>query len=191
MLSNVQDAELVHWLFVDMNSYFASVEQEVQPRLRGKPTVVVTVDVDSTVCIAASYEAKGFGVSTGTKLGLAREKCPHLEIVVARHEIYVDYHNRIREAIESCLHVSKVVSVDEMECRLMGRECRPNNAVALAKKVKQAIRDKAGPTLRCSIGLAPNRFLAKTASNMQKPDGLFAITEKQLPHILFSLKPGA
>jgi DNA polymerase-4 len=54
MLSNVHDAELVHWLFVDMNSYFASMEQEVQPRLRGKPTVVVTVDVDSTVCIAAS-----------------------------------------------------------------------------------------------------------------------------------------
>ena len=189
MLSNVQDAELVHWLFVDMNSYFASVEQEVQPRLRGKPTVVVTVDVDSTACSSASYEAKSFGISTGTQLGAAKEKCSRLEVVEARHEIYVDYHNRIREAIESCLHVSKVVSVDEVECRLMGRECRLNNAVALAKKVKQAIRDQAGSTLRCSIGLAPNRFLAKTASNMQKPDGLFTITKNQLPHILFPLKP--
>jgi DNA polymerase-4 len=188
MFSAASDAELVNWLFLDMNSYFASVEQEVQPHLRGKPTVVVTVDVDSTVCIAASYEAKAFGVSTGTQLGEARKKCPHLEIVEARHALYVDYHNRIKEAVESCLHVSKVLSVDEMECRLMGRECKPANAAALARKVKQEIRTKVGPTLRCSIGLAPNRFLAKTASNMQKPDGLVTITGNQLPHVLFSLK---
>src|SRR6202000_580047 len=105
-------AEQVNWLFLDMNSYFASVEQEVQPHLRGKPTAVVTVDADSTVCIAASYEAKAFGVSTGTALGEARKKCPELNVVVARHEIYVDYHQRIIKAVEeNCLHISKVVSI--------------------------------------------------------------------------------
>src|SRR3954453_6794406 len=99
-MSRPAQPELVHWLFVDMNSYFASVEQEVRPELRGKPTVVVTVPVDSTVCIAASYEAKAFGVSTGTQLGEAKKKCPALQVVEARHELYVDYHNRIKAAVE-------------------------------------------------------------------------------------------
>jgi DNA polymerase IV len=181
--------EQVNWLFVDMNSYFASVEQQVRPELRGKPTVVVTVDVDSTVCIAASYEAKAYGVSTGTQLGEARKKCPELRVVEARHELYVDYHQKIKQAVEDqCLPISKIVSVDEMECRLMGREREPENARALALKVKKAIRG-VGETLRCSIGLATNRFLAKVASNMKKPDGLVTLTLSQLPEVLFSLKP--
>ncbi|HEY2391410.1 MAG TPA: DNA polymerase [Candidatus Angelobacter sp.] len=184
-----QLAEQINWLFLDMNSYFASVEQQVQPHLRGKPVAVVTVDADSTVCIAASYEAKAYGVSTGTALGEAREKCPGLEVVVARHEIYVEYHKRILEAVENkCLHISKVVSIDEMECRLCGRDRNLANAQALAQEVKQAIYS-VGEMLRCSVGLAPNRFLAKIASNLQKPNGLVTITESQLPHVLFKLKP--
>ena len=183
-----QVAEQVNWLFLDMNSYFASVEQQVKPDLRGKPTAVVTVDADSTVCIAASYEAKAFGVTTGTSLGEARKKCPDLNVVVARHDLYVEYHEKIKEAVEqNCLHISKIVSVDEMECRLRGRDRQLSNAQELARQVKQAIRS-VGETLRCSIGLAPNRFLAKVASNMQKPDGLVTITSNQLPEILFSMK---
>src|SRR5579859_335517 len=182
-------AEQVNWLFLDMNSYFASVEQEVQPHLRGKPTAVVTVDADSTVCIAASYEAKAYGVSTGTALGEARRKCPDLNVVVARHEIYVDYHKKIQKAVEeNCLHVSKIISIDEMECRLCGRDTEISNAQELARQVKQAIHS-VGKTLRCSIGLAPNRFLAKVGSNMKKPDGLVTITQSQLPEVLFSMKP--
>jgi DNA polymerase-4 len=181
--------EQVNWLFLDMNSYFASVEQEVRPELRGKPTAVVTVDVDSTVCIAASYEAKKFGVTTGTQLGQARKLCPELQVVEARHDLYVEYHEKIKKAVENhCLHISKIVSVDEMECRLLGRERQLENAQALARKVKQTIRG-VGQTLRCSVGLAPNRFLAKVASNMKKPDGLVTLTQSQLPEVLFSLKP--
>ena len=184
-------AEQVNWLFLDMNSYFASVEQQVQPRLRGKPTAVVTVDADSTVCIAASYEAKAFGVSTGTALGEARKKCPDLNVVVARHEIYVDYHKRIIQAVEqNCLHVSKIISIDEMECRLGGRDKQISNAQELARQVKQAIYS-VGEMLHCSVGLAPNRFLAKIASNLQKPDGLVTLTLSQLPEVLYSLTPRA
>ena len=182
-------AEQVNWLFLDMNSYFASVEQQVQPHLRGKPTAVVTVDADSTVCIAASYEAKAFGVSTGTALGEARKKCPDLNVVVARHEIYVDYHKKIEKVVEqNCLHVSKIISIDEMECRLGGRDKQISNAQELARQVKRAIYS-VGEMLHCSVGLAPNRFLAKIASNMKKPDGLVTLTAHQLPQILFSLKP--
>ena len=136
-----QLAEQVNWLFLDMNSYFASVEQQVQPHLRGKPVAVVTVDADSTVCIAASYEAKAFGVSTGTALGEARKKCPELNVVVARHEIYVDYHNRIKAAVEeNCLHVSKIISIDEMECRLGGRDRNLANAhVPFARRASTSL----------------------------------------------------
>jgi DNA polymerase-4 len=182
-------SEQVNWLFLDMNSYFASVEQQVEPHLRGKPTAVVTVDADSTVCIAASYEAKAFGVSTGTPLGEARKKCPDLEVVVARHEIYVEYHLKIIEAVEqNCLHVSKVISIDEMECRLGGRDREISNAQEMARQVKKAIYS-VGEKLHCSVGLAPNRMLAKIATNLQKPNGLVTITQSQLPKILFSLKP--
>ena len=189
MLGASHVAEQVNWLFLDMNSYFASVEQQVQPRLRGKPTAVVTVDADSTVCIAASYEARAFGVSTGTALGEARKKCPDLNVVVARHEIYVEYHEKIKAAVEQkCLHVSKIVSIDEMECRLGGRDRQISNAQELARQVKRAIYS-VGEMLHCSVGLAPNRFLAKVASNMKKPDGLVTLTADQLPQILFRLKP--
>ncbi len=166
----------VGWLFLDLNSYFASVEQEMRPELRGKPIAVVPVMADSSTVIAASYEAKGFGVKTGVKVGDARRMCPGLLLVHARHREYVEYHHRVIEAVERCVPVSAVMSIDEMACSLMGRERRLLHAMELAATVKQSIRMHAGATLRCSIGLAPNRYLAKIASDMEKPDGLVALT---------------
>ena len=113
---------MLNWLFVDLNSYFASVEQDDRPELRGRPVGVVPMMADTTVCIAASYEAKAYGVKTGTVVADAKRMCPGLVLVEARHEIYVDYHHRIVEAVESCLPVTAVCSIDEMACRLMGRE---------------------------------------------------------------------
>jgi DNA polymerase-4 len=75
----------LRWLFLDLNSYFASVEQELRPELRGRPVVVVPVMADTTCAIAASYEAKAFGVRTGTQIGEAKKMCPGLELVEARH----------------------------------------------------------------------------------------------------------
>jgi hypothetical protein len=99
---------------------------------------------DTTVCIAASYEAKAHGVKTGTVVGDAKRMCPGLVLVEARHELYVDYHHRIVEAVESCLPVTAVLSIDEMACRLMGRERPLLAAMELGRKVKAAIR-KGGP----------------------------------------------
>src|ERR1700733_9245941 len=101
----VNPSEL-NWLFVDLNSYFASVEQQVRPELRGQPVAVVPMLADTTVCIAASYEAKAHGVRTGTMVGDAKRMCPGLVLLEARHEIYVDYHHRIVDAVESCLPVT-------------------------------------------------------------------------------------
>ncbi len=166
----------VRWLFLDLNSYFASVEQELRPELRGRPIAVVPVVTDTTCCIAASYEAKAFGVKTGVQVGEAKRLCPGLVLVDARHQAYVDYHHRILEAVERCVPISAVMSIDEMACSLVGREQPLMAALALAERVKASIREHAGATLRCSIGLAPNRYLAKIASDMEKPDGLVALT---------------
>jgi DNA polymerase-4 len=174
----------LNWLFVDLNSYFASVEQEVRPELRGKPVGVVPMLADTTVCIAASYEAKAFGVKTGTVVADAKRMCPGLVLVEARHEIYVGYHHRVVEAVESCLPVTAVLSIDEMACQLMGRERPLLAAMELGRKVKAAIRLKVGPMLRSSVGLATNRYLAKVASDMEKPDGLVALPLDVLPDAL-------
>ena len=177
----------LNWLFVDLNSYFASVEQEVRPELRGRPVAVVPMMADTTVCIAASYEAKALGVKTGTMVGDAKRMCPGIVLLEARHELYVDYHHRIVEAVEGCLPVTAVLSIDEMACRLLGRERPLLAAMELGRKVKAAIRDKVGSSLRSSVGLATNRYLAKVASDMEKPDGLVALTPDILREALTGL----
>jgi DNA polymerase-4 len=187
-LTPAENSHSLRWLFLDLNSYFASIEQELRPELRNQPVAVVPVMANTTCCIAASYEAKAFGVKTGTLVSEARRLCPRIQLVEARHKLYVDYHHAIVTAVESCLPVAVVMSIDEMACRLMGRERSVENAIAIAKKIKQAIREKVGSTLRCSVGLAPNRFLAKVASDMQKPDGLVVIQSSDLPQILYSLE---
>jgi len=174
----------LNWLFVDLNSYFASVEQDVRPELRGRPVGVVPMMADTTVCIAASYEAKAHGVKTGTVVGDAKRMCPELVLVEARHELYVDYHHRIVEAVESCLPVTAVLSIDEMACRLMGRERPLLAAMELGRQVKARIRERVGPMMRSSVGLATNRYLAKVASDMEKPNGLVALPLDLLPEAL-------
>jgi DNA polymerase-4 len=179
----------VRWLFLDLNSYFASVEQELQPLLRNRPVAVVPVMADTTCCIAASYEAKAFGVKTGTQVGEAKKMCPGLVLVEARHELYVEYHHRIVQAVERYVPVASVMSIDEMACKLIGREQPLLAALDLARRIKAGIREHAGATLRCSIGLAPNRYLSKIASDMEKPDGLIALTPDILEAALLQLTP--
>jgi len=177
----------VNWLFVDLNSYFASVEQDVRPELRGRPVGIVPMMADSTCCIAASYEAKAHGVKTGTMVGDAKQMCPGIVLVEARHELYVEYHRRIVEAVESCVPVTAVLSIDEMACRLMGRERPLLAALELGRKVKARILERVGPMMRSSVGLATNRYLAKVASDMEKPNGLVALPLDILPEALTQL----
>ena len=120
-------------------------------------------------------------------VGDAKRMCPGLVLVEARHEIYVDYHHRIVEAVESCLPVTAVLSIDEMACRLMGRERPLLAAMELGRRVKTAIREKVGVMLRSSVGIATNRYLAKVASDMEKPDGLVALPLDILPQALRQL----
>jgi DNA polymerase-4 len=181
------EATLLNWLFVDMNSYFASVEQDARPELRGRPVGIVPMMADTTCCIAASYEAKVCGVKTGTMVGDAKRMCPGIVLVEARHELYVQYHHRIVEAVESCIPVTAVLSIDEMACRLIGRERPLMVALELGRRVKARIKEQVGPMIRSSVGLATNRYLAKVAGDMEKPDGLVALPLDILPEALRQL----
>ncbi len=176
----------VRYLFLDMNAYFASVEQQDNPRLLGKPVCVVPVEAETTVCIAASYEARKCGVKTGTPVYEARRLCPGLFVVQARPRRYVEVHQKILKAVESVLPIEEVRSIDEMRFRLLKNE-RPH-ARELALALKEAIRTQVGEHLLASVGGGPNRFLAKVATEIEKPDGLVLITKEDLPEILWTLK---
>ncbi len=178
----------LRWLFLDMNSFFASVEQQEHPELRGRPVAVVPMLADSTCCIAASYEAKAFGVRTGTNVGDAKRLCPHLRLIEAKHGPYRAYHDEIVRVVGDCLPIDKVMSVDEMVCRLWANEREIADAIRLGEHIKTQIKMRVGECLHCSVGLGPNPFLAKVAAEMQKPNGLVVLDEDDLPRKLFGLK---
>lgn len=180
----------LNWLFLDLNSYFTSVEQELRPELRGRPVAVVPVMAETTCCIAVSYEARRYGLRTGVAVREARARCPEIVLVESRPRVYVEMHHSVRAAIERCLPIETVLSCDEFACRLVGRQRERDRAIALAEEVKEQIRRRAGGTLRCSIGLGPNRLLAKIAGEMQKPNGLQAIEQDGLPEALDGLALG-
>src|ERR1035437_3898300 len=175
-------------LYVDFNSYFASVEQQLNPRLRGKPIAIIPVETDSTCAIAASYEAKAFGVKTGTPIYEAKKMCPGLICVLAQHEHYVEFHERILDEIDHHIPVTAVCSIDEMACSLMKNERSPEQVTAIAKSIKAGIAKNVGEYVRCSIGVAPSKYLAKVATDMQKPDGLTILMPEDIPRRLLELK---
>ena len=175
------------WLYVDFNSYFASVEQQMRPELRGRPVAVVAVQTDATAAIAASYEAKALGIKTGTPIYEAKQKCRDLVCVLASHELYVDVHHRILEEIERHIPVSMVCSIDEVACRLMSNENAPEQVARIAASIKAGLAKNIGEYITCSIGVAPNRYLAKVATDMQKPNGFTTINANDLPQKLYSL----
>ena len=175
-------------LYLDLNSYFAACEQQDDPALRGKPVAVIAVPTDFTSVLAASVEAKRFGIRTGTNVRDARAMCPELRLVQSRTERYIERHHQILAAVDTVLPVDKVWSIDEMACRLLGKQQQREEAVKLAHGVKRAIREQVGDVLTCSVGVAPNRLLGKIASDMQKPDGLVVLEDADLPHALHKLK---
>ncbi|TAG11527.1 MAG: DNA polymerase [Verrucomicrobia bacterium] len=174
-------------LFVDCDSYFASVEQHLDVRLRGRPVGVAPVMAESSCCIAASYEAKAFGVKTGTRISDARQLCPGIAIVESKPAEYVRMHHQIVAAVEDCIHVEAVLSIDEMWAWLPFNRREPSFLVNLGQRIKATIARDVSPTIKVSIGVAPNKYLAKLASKMNKPDGFLILECDDLPEALHRL----
>ncbi len=168
-----------------MDAYFAQVEQRMRPELRGVPIGIVPMMADTTCCIAASYEAKRQGVKGGMSVRKARQLCPEIRLVVSRPELYIRVHHMVIEAVDTCIPIGRVMSIDEMVCRLASNEREPDVARQIAQRVRQAVLKKTG--LTCSVGVAPNETLAKVASAMDKPDGLVVLRADELPDRLFEL----
>lgn len=178
----------VNYMFLDLNSFFASCEQEDYPDLRGEPVIVVPCDTEYTCAIAASYEAKAFGIKTGTKVLEARQLCPKLRVVPARPKAYVEYHHKVIEEVVKYTPIRKIWSIDEFDSRLMERHRTREGATTLGKQIQQGLYENVGRYIRASIGFAPNSFLGKLATALQKPNGLVVLEGKDLPHKLENLE---
>lgn len=168
-------------MHVDMNAFFAAVEQQSNPVLRGRPVAVVGSE-QRTVILTASYEARGYGIRTGMRLHEARERCPELRLVPANNRLYTDISTRITALLHDYTPLVEVFSIDEAFLDLTGSLRLFGSAERIAYLIKSRIRSRFG--LTCSIGIAPNKLLAKLASERKKPDGLTIFPPASVPAIL-------
>lgn len=171
------DRVIIH---LDMNAYFASVEQQSNPELRGKPIAVI--GSGRTVVTTASYEARAFGVKTGMNTWQARQKCPHIIFVVGNNRKYTHTSAQIVQMMQSYTPLVEVFSIDEAFMDVTGSLALFGSAERIAYFLKAQIRHIFG--LTCSIGIAPNKLLAKLASEMKKPDGLTIIEPENVSRVL-------
>ncbi len=174
----------LRYLFIDFDSYFASVEQHLDPSLRGRPVGVVPTMAETTSCIAASYEAKRFGVKTGTRVSEARQLCPGIQFVEAEHSVYVHYHERFHAAIEEVIPITKTLSIDEVCCELPKNWRDRSYVENMMLRVQDNLAHKVSPWITCSLGAGPNRFIAKLASKYRKPNGHHIVEQEDLMEFL-------
>jgi|CXWL01.1.fsa_nt_gi DNA polymerase-4 len=174
-------------MHLDLNSCFASVEQQANPLLRGKP-IAVAAYVSSNGCILApSVEAKTYGVKTGMRVKEGRLLCPNLIVIPSDPEKYRVVHLRFRKLLSDYTDEVIPKSIDEFVLNLDNLRGCPN-MIAIAKEIKARIKAEIGDWLRISVGIGPNRFLAKTAAGLHKPDGLDIIDKNNYQEIYQKLK---
>ena len=175
-------------LFVDMNSFFASCEQQVNYWLRGRPVAVCVYTGRHGCVIAPSIEAKQRGVKTCMRLDEAMAICPELIPLETHPNRYREYHVKLIEVLKRFSDDVIPKSIDEAVVDLTNYQLIYKDMRQVAGQIKQAIRQDVGDYMRCSIGIAPNAFLAKLASDVQKPDGLTVITPDTIDDVLRKLK---
>jgi len=167
---NMRKPETIEWLYLDFDGFFASVEQQIQPELRGKPIGVTPFrGTDYTIVIACSKEAKARGVKNIMPVKDALKVCPELILVTQKPDYYRRANNQLCAAIESVIPIDVCKSIDELTCRLDKNDIA--NPAGVTRRIKDAIRDNVGQHITCSVGYAANRHLAKIACKMDKPNG--------------------
>lgn len=175
-------------LYVDMNSFFASCEQQDNSELRGLPIGVCPFVSPSACVIAPSVEAKLYGVKTGMRLNDCRQLCPDIIPVSARPHRYRWYHVQIMKVLNQYCDDVVAKSIDEAVMNLTSYRLVYKDLKKLALEIKEGIRKACGDFVKCSIGIAPNSFLAKLGTELQKPDGLVHITPENVDDYLKQLK---
>lgn len=172
-------------LHVDMNAFFASVEQKANPHLKGKPVLVCGNPDGRTVIATASYEARRYGAKTGMTIPEAKKLCPQAILVQCDPDKYVDVSTRLLSIYRSFTPLVEAFSVDEAFLDLTGTEKLWGSPLTIAQSIKLEIKRRLG--LLCSVGIASNKLLSKLASNLQKPDGLVYLKNEDAPRILEKL----
>jgi DNA polymerase-4 len=171
-------------LHIDMDAFFASVEQMDNPALRGR-CVIVGGPSPRGVVAAASYEARKYGIRSAMPIFQARQRCRDLVIVPPRRSRYVELSRRIMEDLRDFSPLVEPVSIDEAFVDITGCRRLYGDPLQAARRIKERIQSRIG--LTCSVGVAPNKFLAKIASDLEKPDGLTVIAPEQVPDFIAAL----
>lgn len=199
---------MARWiLHVDMDAFFASVEQVLDPTLAGRPVIVAGSAEGRGVVSSASYEARRRGVRSAMPTATAKRLCPEGVFLPGRHGLYEDYSRRVVTILRQFTPLVEQASIDEAcldvtGCEHLHRVKRPGDgrqgeapegdraeptglsgAVSIARAVKEAVKKQLG--LSCSVGVGPNRLLAKMASGLDKPDGLTVIRARDVPRVLW------
>ena len=171
-------------IHVDMDAFFASVEQLDNPELKGK-CVIVGGTSDRGVVAASSYEARKFGVYSAMPMYQARQKCPQGVFLRPRGHRYKALSQKVMAILESFSPVVQQVSIDEAFMDITGSGALFGSPCETGLKIKRKVKDIVG--LTCSVGIAPLKFLAKIASDMDKPDGLTIISPENVPAFIETL----
>jgi len=171
-------------LLIDMDSFFASVEQQSNPALRGKP-IAVTGSGKRTVITTASYEARAFGVKTGMNMWEAKTVCPHLIFVTGNNEKYAHTCAALADIYSGYTPLVEVYSIDEAFLDITGCERLLGTPVETGRAIKNEIKEKFG--LNSTVGIAPNKLIAKLACGLSKPDGLMQVMPEDIPGLLEKL----
>jgi DNA polymerase IV len=177
----------VRIMFIDMNSFYASVEMQDNVGFRGKPTIVVPVMSDNSCAIAASYQAKQLGIKTGTSVLEAKQKAPNLNVVLARPSRYVEIHNKLSTILKSTFPQIKPLSIDEFACYLPLENASESFCQEIRASIKDKIHKEIGAEVNASFGCSSNIFLSKIASDMIKPDGFVYFEAKDAFDIMKKL----
>ncbi|MFH1752653.1 MAG: DNA polymerase IV [Candidatus Omnitrophota bacterium] len=175
------DRTIIH---IDMDAFFAAVEERDDPSLKGKAIGVIGANT-RTVLVTASYEARKYGVKTGMNVPEAKAACPHILLVRANHEKYTKICGQIVEMLDGFSPLVEIFSIDEFFVDAAGLSKIFGPPLEMADKIKRRIKDETG--LTASVGIGPNKLIAKLASDMCKPDGIKYIKAAEVSKTLKDL----
>ena len=181
---NPKPSTIMH---IDLNSCFATIEQQANPLLRGRPIAVAAYTTPSGCILAPSIEAKKLGVKVGMRVKEGKLLCPDLQILSPDPNKYRNVHLKLRDLISTYTNDFYPKSIDEFVVNLEGYPSFSLGITNVAKEIKIRIKRDIGEWLTVSIGIAPNFFLAKLAANLHKPDGLDEINHQNFANIYHRL----
>lgn len=177
-------------MHIDLNSCFASIEQQSRPLLRGRPVAIVNRATEHTALVTASYEAKALGVQPLMKLRDARRLAPGLVAIESDPAKYTFVYRKLLAIMQDYSAHVTMKSIDEgiIDFHQAPEAVKARGLEVIGYEIKQRLHDEVGQAMRCNIGIAPNRFLAKTAASLHKPDGLDEVTPRNIHEVFSNLK---